>query len=502
MILTRTVRNGMAIAGLLAIFQFCFTSRIVPEPLYDRSIYQSVGERLLAGDRLYVDVLDNKDPLFYYAVALQRLLGPLAEYAFELAAVLGSALIAAGLARRLHPDSVAGQSVVLLVTAFMLTGPHYDAGGTIPPGILLCLATIRLALDRRGLGCGLALAALWFAKLIYTPIALAFIAAGVLSGPGGLAGARRFLGSAALSTLAGLGAIALVLAVRGEWQGYLQVQAANIFYSGSNVFTSSGVLGNVRNHVLTAIYFGTPILVLSLAVFVWLVRLTLAEGQGSALRAYRIACVVVYPVTLGIVAVTAIWGAHLAVLHVFLALAGATVIPDLFARCSAWTAGAIVAGAGMVLGWAGADNPPWRSPLDFPGRLQALVAPSPEAEALRRVAGPGPVRYARLGSDNDFHHAAGTHGYRLACPQFFQYRFTAQTALDRLIDCASRADFLIVDFPEDEPLAPGTFVTPVADFATLNRRWARYVARAEAMVALRFRCQPAAETLRICRRLS
>jgi hypothetical protein len=61
-----------------------------------------------------------------------------------------------------------------MATAFMLTGPLYDRGGSIP-GIVLTLATIALATAGRGIATGVALAALLFTKLIYAPIALAFV---------------------------------------------------------------------------------------------------------------------------------------------------------------------------------------------------------------------------------------------------------------------------------------------------------------------------------------
>jgi hypothetical protein len=57
--------------------------RIVPFRLSDRGIFISVGARLLAGDRLYIDVYDNKDPLFYYFVAGQLEFGPWAQVASE-----------------------------------------------------------------------------------------------------------------------------------------------------------------------------------------------------------------------------------------------------------------------------------------------------------------------------------------------------------------------------------------------------------------------------------
>jgi hypothetical protein len=49
--------------------------RLVPYRLSDRGIFISVGARLLAGDRLYSGVYDNKEPLFYYFIAGQLELG-------------------------------------------------------------------------------------------------------------------------------------------------------------------------------------------------------------------------------------------------------------------------------------------------------------------------------------------------------------------------------------------------------------------------------------------
>ena len=63
--------------------------RLVPSTFGDHGTYASVAERLIAGDRLYVDVWDNKDPLFYYALALGRLVSPLADVALEILWVVG-----------------------------------------------------------------------------------------------------------------------------------------------------------------------------------------------------------------------------------------------------------------------------------------------------------------------------------------------------------------------------------------------------------------------------
>lgn len=484
----------------IPIFLLFFTTRLVPESVADRSLYQSVAERLLAGDRLYVDVIDNKDPLFYYAVAVQRLIGPFAEYGFELACVLGSSMIAAGLARRFNPGCAVGHRLVLVGTAFMLTGPLYDLGGSIPPGIVLSLVTIGLATTGRGVATGVALAALLFAKLIYAPIALTFVVVHAVARSTARERATGFLWRCGLACAAASAVVLIFMAARGELHGYLAVQQANLFYSQNNVFFSPTLLGNLSNHVLTALYFGKVILLLSLVAFLFLLVRFLRGPAGSTLRPYLAACIAIYPVSLAVVALTAIWGPHLSVLHIFLAVAAALAVPDLLTTCSPLIAIPVILGAGWVLSCTGTDTWLDSNPLEFSDRLEELGASSPEAVALHQVAGKASVRYARLGSDNDFHHASGTRSDWLVCPRFFQYRFTDATELDSILACASKADYLIVDFPEDEPLAPGTFVTPVANFEELNQRWHRFTADAEAMLKRGFRCVPKRETIRICQR--
>src|SRR5215213_5662194 len=83
---------------------------VVPVPTDDRGIFVSVGERLLAGDALYSQVYDNKEPLFFYLVALERaipfgvlvaeiaMIGVCAAAAYSLAAGIASRRAAAAIA--------------------------------------------------------------------------------------------------------------------------------------------------------------------------------------------------------------------------------------------------------------------------------------------------------------------------------------------------------------------------------------------------------------------
>jgi hypothetical protein len=78
-----------------------FSLRLLPIAWADRAVFVSVADQLLAGRRLVAEVADNKDPLFYAAVALQRRFGVLGEGVFEAALVAVSTLAALAIARTL-----------------------------------------------------------------------------------------------------------------------------------------------------------------------------------------------------------------------------------------------------------------------------------------------------------------------------------------------------------------------------------------------------------------
>ncbi len=48
---------------------------IGPQPNGDYGFFTAVAERLVAGDRLYVDIWDNKDPFVFYSIAVARAAG-------------------------------------------------------------------------------------------------------------------------------------------------------------------------------------------------------------------------------------------------------------------------------------------------------------------------------------------------------------------------------------------------------------------------------------------
>lgn len=82
---TSSLPLNVLLAGLvLAAGLVEFGLRLIPLPEGDRAIYEAVADGLRAGQRLYEEVHDYKDLVFFYALALQRLAGPWGGGIFEL----------------------------------------------------------------------------------------------------------------------------------------------------------------------------------------------------------------------------------------------------------------------------------------------------------------------------------------------------------------------------------------------------------------------------------
>ena len=91
-----------------------------------------MAERLLAGDRLYSGVYDNKDPLFYYLVAAERAVGSWAELLAEVGFV-GIAAAAYFITRNAASRWMA-LAMSLVAVPIIVAGGFYVPGSTELPG--------------------------------------------------------------------------------------------------------------------------------------------------------------------------------------------------------------------------------------------------------------------------------------------------------------------------------------------------------------------------------
>ena len=202
----------------------------------DPGIFISIFGALGDGHRLYVDILDNKDPLFFYTGAIvSSIFGARGLFLLDAALIVCAAVLAALIARerRLGPVATAATGII---AAGLMTHPlTYISGMTQLLAMVLLLGAVYAGL-RGAMAVGGALAAAAVLSklpmLVFVPALLAFALA--LRGPTRtLRSVWSFLGVTAL--------VLAVMAVRGELVSYWEAISVNLGYTGRalEVFGSS-----------------------------------------------------------------------------------------------------------------------------------------------------------------------------------------------------------------------------------------------------------------------
>lgn len=220
------ILSGMTWAALLA--------RLIPDLTAGRGIFVSVAERLLAGDRLYSEVWDNKDPLFFYFLALVRWVSPYGDFLLEVAWLVIAALSIREIARKIGCWEPIGLAVALIATPIILTGQFYSAGFTHLPGTAITLATFAAAIAQRYTFAGVLLAILFFLKITTFPVAFVIMLM-VIGSRGDWRHRGRVLVGLAVSALAALG----LIQSRDELEAYLGSLKLNASYSSSALVDST-----------------------------------------------------------------------------------------------------------------------------------------------------------------------------------------------------------------------------------------------------------------------
>jgi len=191
----------------------------------DRGVFVSTAERMVAGDRLYVDVWDNKDPVFYYLMAAGRLVSPLMDYVLEVGWLAVVAVATYALARRASGATL--PAVLAAATGLVaVTGAAYIAGYTYLPGTALVLVVAALTADRRDVWVGVAFGVLLFTKPMMAPLALVALAPWWWRTRSVRSVGRMAAGLAPVAV-----AFVVLLAARGELGGWVAAQLDNVGYS-------------------------------------------------------------------------------------------------------------------------------------------------------------------------------------------------------------------------------------------------------------------------------
>jgi hypothetical protein len=458
--------------------------RIIPGTNSDRGIFVSVSERLLAGDILYVDVWDNKDPLFYYSLALGRTISPYADILLELMWIVGAGSAVYVLARKLGCDAPGALFAAFGMTPLILTGGLYRTGYTHLPGTALVLLVLAATVSRRFAAAGCLLAILAFLKLVMLPIALLLILTVIT-----LRKEWRALvpGSAAFALCAA--ALAGLMYARGELFPYLRAQVENVSYS-------QGVLvddrwGSFVGHLMRVASVDAVVIAMAVAVaIVWIfAKDRRSEGTRPLERRSLVfwACAASAMVgALVVLGFTGMWDHHGQVLYVPAILVGVGAVHRFQPAFNVRSKLPVAAFVGLALVLSGPTAPlryGGAALISGPRSLAALNNVSVEARAVLSVAPSG--TYARLGANDDAGHAYGLRDWKLACPRFQQYAFDTADALKSVAECL--------------PTAKVVLLSPAAGPKEGDSTWNAYWAKVESTLQDGYACEKWQEE-RICTR--
>ena len=449
----------------------------------DYGNFVTVAERLLAGDRLYVDVYENKDPLFQYLNAASRAVSPLGTWWLGFAFV-GIAAVAVwhllrGFGMGVRPAFVVGA----IVTPIVLTGAAYFPGSSHLPGVAVLLVSLALASRGRWLLAGIALGMLVWLKVVLLPVALAALIVLLIAGWSTKSAARLAVGAAgAALTLAAL------VALRGELAPYAANLIANTQYSS---YASGGLTGisGLVGHLSRVMDTGNLAAALcTLLLLALTVAFSIDRWRGGGLRASAtLAAMSTASLAAGmaVLAFTGLWGHHaLALAPAALLALGALLLssPERLASASPVAIPAII-----IIAFLLAALPNIRlmadSLLYARGNIQSHLTPS--AEALAILASGPPTTYARVGNSRDQGHAFGLRDWRLACPKFAEETWEPELTLEPKAECLPTANVILITAD----------VTRESD----NPAWTAYVDDVESVVANGYRCTTS-DVGRVCRK--
>jgi len=465
----------MLIAGAMLLGVALALLRGYPWLTSDQGVFLSVAARLLDGDILYADVIDNKDPLFLYTYAAALFAGGY-RGPFVLDAVwFGLSAVSLGLlVRELRAPSsavVCAAFVYPLALAASWYRPGLSMLGALALSPLVGWLWLR---GRFGLS-GVAFAVVMLFKLNLGLLAAAPIAAFVALRMPDQPPRGAQIGRAAIGFAGAAGVAAGVLAVQGALGAYLEVIGNNVHYAGAR---SSGALGGVAGHVgvvrdtfLDPGQWQAPLAILFVTLLAAAVVVTLRRS-GRRAAALGIAALAALGAGLITLALTAIWSHHSQLLAYPVAL-GAAAIVTLAASYARWLGIAVATCCAAFAVWSTAKLEAKGGVSLRPWTETPFKVPSTELERARLRFFPDKdrVTYAVFGSNSENAHAVFIDdAFDLRCRWFHLYAFNRPELFDETMDCAT----------EEAPML--VLVTLGFESSSDGSAWAAFVNRARGLL--------------------
>ncbi len=481
-----TVRWNRAVTAALIALTWVFVvlltiPRAISRGVADYGFLTGIAERLRAGDTLYVQVWDNKDPLVYYALALSRSFGPngvIGAWLLELAWVVLAAVAIYVIARFQGLTRVMSSYLGFGLAPLIFLGAAYYMGSTHPPAIALLLAAVALLYSRHPVTAGVLLGVLLFFKLVMFPMAIVVLAMTVFALRRRADTKWLILGFASVFV-----AMSVILAVRGELIGYIATQPDNVLHSQTPIVSpdQTGIVERLKRYLvilvnpqIAAIQFTT------LAVLLLTRPKSLRRIEPNASLWWI--TVSAFIMAVGTIAITGKWFHHAQVLEVSSALALILIVEYLTRarHVRAWIAAAVAA----VLTYPLAGLPQPQIYVDAFTQLSTRWVQATTVDTMTRILReqpPGSVSFI----GETVAQSSGLEEWSVACRHIGQRPFNHRTLFDETLEC----------LPTSEVIVISKDITTTSAFPEYDE----FLAGVRSLLAEQYTCEQV-ETLTICRR--
>ena len=448
---------------------------IGPQPNGDYGFFTAVAERLVAGDRLYIDIWDNKDPLVFYSIALARSLGIWGAWVLEVLWVAAAAVAVWSLGRWSHIPRELALFAAWAATPLLIVGLPYFMGSTHVPAISLTLVAVAGTVRNRPWLTGLVLAALLFFKLIVLPVAFVAVGFGALVMRRGTSpmSLRPFLGRVAIAFGAGVVAVIALLALRGELLPYVNAQIANVLYSQTPIVPveDPSLFRWVLQHIVTLVNPHVfAVLLTTGGLLLWFAVALRSKANSSERTLWWIAAAAFVTEVL-IVGAVSKWLHHALVFAISSALVVLIVSRGLVRTTRGQGVLGIVALAAVTYTLMGLPSPSlYVNAVKSIGSNVAAAKQLDRASSALADVQPAPVAF--IGAGNVVPRSFELTDWPLACRHIAQRHFDSPRNFTETLDCLPGAKVVVIA-PDAEPRDGfddyNSFLEQARDEASIDR---------------------------------
>ena len=458
--------------------------RAITGGVADYGFFTAIAERLRAGDTLYVEVWDNKDPFVFYFLAVARNVGPngvIGAWLLELSWVVIASIALFVIATRIAIPATLAVLVAFVLSPIVILGMPYFMGSTHLPAVALLLAAVALVYSDRPLLAGIAIGVLVFFKLVMVPIAIATIAAGIWANrkkPATTPLVAGFLGT--------LATVSIILLIRGELFSFVDTQVHNTLYSQSPIVSAEyvGLAQKIAQHLVILVnpHIAGVILVTAIIGLISIPYLNANKQKWPEMVGLWWTTAAAFVFAGATIAVTGKWFHHAEIFAVSSTLA--LVLLTGWLRNQRSTSSLLTAVIAVVITYPLAATPPpahfTSAFTEFGQRWTQATTIDPLTRVLKERE---PSSVAFIGESVP--QAAGLEQWTIACRHVAQRPFNPEVIFTETLECLPRADTIVLtrDF-QPEPNFPA---------------FDAFIDGVENLTARDYTCQQV-ETFRICTR--